>query len=229
MKKILVALMALTLVGVYSCEKDPEENNNNGTPTPIEDTTSTPQDTTSTPQDTTSTPQDTTSTTAETFIGNWDLAFAEDATVHLTATFSEMAQSYMQMENVDEDISLLYRSMGFEITEAGNNQVTIVGSITLELMDGVDPVTFDFTTTGTITDNGLVIETAQIDNTFEYMQAITINLSGSVEFAQPTPLPEDGILSVVISSLNVTGSDASNMIVDITLNGTQIHSSGPRF
>ena len=229
MKKIIAVLLALVFVGFYSCKKeDPTPDNNNTTVTPGGGGNGGGQDTISGGggngggQDTTSTP-----TQQESFVGDWDLMFAEGTNVHLTADFSDIA-GYMGMEDIDHELSIAWTSFRVLIAEAGGNQMTVSGSTSMQLMEGMPAVTFDFTTTGTLTEAGLMIEPAPIDNTFEYLQSINIHLTGTITFAQPTAYPVDGELTMVVNTLSVSGSDTSNSFVDVALSGSQMQATGSR-
>ena len=200
MKKIIFALLALAVVALYSCEKEndtPSGNNstNQGGDTP-------------TPSDTIVTPPAPT----KTFYGDWDLMFQDGSNAHVSAVFNETLIALLQSQsvnigNVDTNVSLTGSALGFLVEQASGNQVTITGSVSIDILHQWvgQPVTFSFTTTGTIGANGLTIQPAQIGETIEVM-TVPINLTGTITFSQPTALPVDGNLTVDISSLVLNGT-----------------------
>ena len=220
MKKIIFALLALAVVGLYSCEKEndtPSGNNstNQGGDIP-------------TPSDTTVTPPAPT----ETFYGDWNLVFVEGASLHYNLVTESAIQSIIpSMEN---DMSLAGNVWDLTIEQASGTQVNVTGSVSIDLgFQGVPAIPLSFQTTGTITNDGLNINPAEINQSITAMNVIPVDLTGTVTFVQPTALPVDGNLTVTIATLDVNGvGEASFGTVSggltLTVNGTQLQATGPR-
>lgn len=211
MKKILYVLLALAVVSLYSCKKENiDDSTNTTTQTPGGGGNGGGQDTTSTP------------TQHESFVGDWELMFAEGTNVHLVVDFND----FLPMGDINNDISMESTPFNVSIAELGNNRMSVTGSVTVQLMSAL-PVTFDINTTATLTESGLMIDPAPIEKTVEVM-SMNVSLVGTATFAQPTAFPEGGVLTLVISSLDVTSNDSGTSMIGVVLNGTQLQASGSR-
>ena len=173
----------------------------------------------------------------ETFPGHWAMMFEDGAMVHMTVTFSATLTALAQLAgytlpNLDDDMSMggLPITLLIEQDATDENLMHLTGQIIMQLSQEGDPVNFDFVTTGTLTATGLVIEPANISNQFEVPlmdpMSANITMTGTVTFVQPTEFPEDGLLTVVIASLDLSGTDANGMIETLEISGTQLPASG---
>lgn len=216
MKKIIVALMALAAVGLYSCEKDNQEQSGNTS--------------TQTPGGEDPTPQDPQSLTMDSFVGVWNLMFVENATIHYNLVPDAAIQSVISpMEN---DIVLDGNQWNLDIQKVSESQVTVTGSVSIDLgFQGVPAIPLSFETTGTVTDDGLIIDQAEINQSIMAMNVIPIDLTGTVNFAQPTAKPDEGNLTVVISSISVNGVGEASFGtfsggLTLSVSGSQMKSNG---
>ena len=210
MKRILVALMALMLVGMVSCKKEKDDTQQGSTTT-----TTTPQGGGGQEP-----------VVHESFVGDWNLVFSETSSVHLVVDFGTMAETMLQMQDIDREISFAGKPMALTITDAGNGRMTVSGSLDIQLTDSFDPVTLPFSTTATLTDSGLNIDPAVVEHSVD-LSLFSVDLSGTVTFEQPTAFPDSGELTLVISNFTV-GSDASSTYLTMTASGEQLQAVGTR-
>ena len=220
MKKFIVALMAIAMVGFFSCQKEEPTPDGNGTNTEAPGGNPTPSDTTVTPSP------------AETFYGEWGLVFEENATLHYNLATDAAIQSFVpSMEN---DMVLDGNQWSMLIEQATGSQVDITGTVSIDLgFQGVPAIPLSFQTTGTVSDNGLTIDPAEINSSIMAMNVIPVDLTGTITFVQPTALPVDGVLTVVMDSLDIDGVGQASfgqisggLTLDVT--GSKLKSAGAR-
>lgn len=164
-------------------------------------------------------------TIAETFDGEWNLAMGAEDSVHTMITpdaTMHMLLNYLGMdfEDVDENVSVAGTLIPVTIEPAAGNQMNVTGSFDMAMYGVDDPVTFHFSTTGTVTSNGMNIEPATINETVRIMNAMDIDYTGTVTFAQPTALPVDGTLTIGIASMNISGYGDTTVNVGIAMTGS---------
>ena len=214
--------MAVALVGLFSCKKENlNDQNQNQTPT---DTTSHGGE----------------PAAVNPFVGTWDLMFVDGASVHMTVTFSETLRLALQMagqdsilnylQDMDQDVSMEGTVMAFDVAEGTGGNMSITGSMTVNLGMG-DPVTFSFTTTATYANGTMSIAPAEISETITVANAVPIDLTGTITFAQPTAAPVEDNLSLMVASMSINGSGTLMGIpnaVAVTVNGSDLPANGPR-
>lgn len=211
--------MAIALVGLFSCKKENlDDQNQNQTPT---DTTSHGGE----------------PAAVNPFLGSWDMMFVEGASVHMTVTFSDLlryalqaAGQEMNLEDMDQDVSMEGTVMAFDVAEGTGGNMAITGSLTVNLGMG-EPVTFSFNTTATYANNTMSIEPAQISETITVANTVPIELNGTITFTQPTAAPVEDNLSLEVASLSINGSGTLMGITDavaVTVNGTNLPANGTR-
>lgn len=164
-------------------------------------------------------------TIAETFDGEWNLAMGAEDSVHTMITpdaTMHMLLNYLGMdfEDVDENVSVAGTLIPVTIEPAAGNQMNVTGSFDMAMYGVDDPVTFHFSTTGTVTSTGMNIEPATINETVRIMNAMDIDYTGTVTFAQPTALPVDGTLTIGIASMNISGYGDTTVNVGIAMTGS---------
>ena len=177
-------------------------------------------------------------TIAETFDGEWNLAMGAEDSVHTMITPDATMHTLltalgMDFEDVDENVSVAGTLVPVTIEPAAGNQMNIIGSFDMAMYGVDDPVTFHFSTTGTVTSTGMNIEPATINETVRIMNAMDIDYTGTVTFAQPTALPVDGTLTIGIASMNISGYGDTTVYmmtgsVSISMVGTDLTASGSR-
>lgn len=174
----------------------------------------------------------------EGFEGEWNLEMGTEDSVHTTITLNQTLHTILTMlgqniEDVDEEVSVAGTQVPVTIAQGAGNQMNISGSFDM-MMYGVDePVTFHFNTTGTVTENGMNIETANISESVAIMGSMNIDYTGTVSFEQPTELPEDGVLTIGIASMNITGYGDTVIMgqtgtVNISMTASDIEAAGMR-
>ena len=175
----------------------------------------------------------------EGFEGDWNLEMGDEDSVHTTITMNStlhMVLPYVighDIDDVDEDVSVAGTQVPVTIEQGAGNQMNISGNFDM-MMYGVDePVTFHFNTTGTVTENGMNIETANISESVAIMGTMNIDYTGTVSFEQPTELPEDGVLTIGIASMNITGYGDTVIYgqtgtVNISMTASDIEATGMR-
>lgn len=164
-------------------------------------------------------------TIAETFDGEWNLAMGAEDSVHTMITPDATMHTLlnylgMDFEDVDENVSVAGTLVPVTIEPAAGNQMNVTGSFDMAMYGVDDPVTFHFSTTGTVTSTGMNIEPATINETVRIMNAMDINYTGTVTFAQPTALPVDGTLTIGIASMNISGYGDTTVNVGIAMTGS---------
>lgn len=164
-------------------------------------------------------------TIAETFDGEWNLAMGAEDSVHTMITPDATMHTLlnylgMDFEDVDENVSVAGTLVPVTIEPAAGNQMNVTGSFDMAMYGVDDPVTFHFSTTGTVTSNGMNIEPATINETVRIMNAMDIDYTGTVTFAQPTALPVDGTLTIGIASMNISGYGDTTVNVGIAMTGS---------
>ena len=178
----------------------------------------------------------------ESFIGNWALNMSETDSVHMVITPDQGMHTLLQfvgydIEDVDENVSIAGTVVPVSIEPATGDQVNVTGSFDMNMYGVDEPVTFNFATTGTLSNNTLTIEPASINETVRIMDAMPIDYTGSVVFVQPTALPVDGNLTLGIASLDINGYGDTTVSmggytmsgsVTISMTGSQLHATGPR-
>ena len=175
----------------------------------------------------------------EGFEGDWNLEMGDEDSVHTTITMNStlhMVLPYVighDIDDVDEDVSVAGTQVPVTIEQGAGNQMNISGNFDM-MMYGVDePVTFHFNTTGTVTENGMNIEPANISESVAIMGTMNIDYTGTVSFEQPTELPEDGVLTIGIASMNITGYGDTVIYgqtgtVNISMTASDIEATGMR-
>ena len=172
--------------------------------------------------------------TDEGFVGEWNLTMAADAQIHRTVTLDATLHTmlgYMgrDMDDIDEDASIANAPMPVTIEQAAGDQVNVSGSFSVELMDGIDPITFDFSTTGTLSASGLSIEPADLTQSITLLGTMPVDLTGTATFVQPTALPENGILTLEIASLDVNGTGSlMGGTATLSITGSDLQASGAK-
>lgn len=174
---------------------------------------------------------------AETFDGEWNLALGTEDSVHTTITLDATLHTMLQamgqdMDDVDEDVSIAGTEVPVTIEAAGGNQMNITGSFDMGMIGSTDPVTFHFNTTGTLTNEGMVIAPATISETATIM-GMDIDYTGTVTFAYPTELPVAGVLTLEIEELDIDGYGEISLYgmtgtVTIDMLGNDLTASGSR-
>jgi len=164
-------------------------------------------------------------TIAETFDGEWNLAMGAEDSVHTMITPDATMHTLltalgMDFEDVDENVSVAGTLVPVTIEPAAGNQMNVTGSFDMAMYGVDDPVTFHFSTTGTVTSTGMNIEPATINETVRIMNAMDIDYTGTVTFAQPTALPVDGNLTIGIASMNISGYGDTTVNVGIAMTGS---------
>lgn len=164
-------------------------------------------------------------TIAETFDGEWNLAMGAEDSVHTMITPDATMHTLlnylgMDFEDVDENVSVAGTLVPVTIEPAAGNQMNVTGSFDMAMYGVDDPVTFHFSTTGTVTSTGMNIEPATINETVRIMNAMDIDYTGTVTFAQPTALPVDGTLTIGIASMNISGYGDTTVNVGIAMTGS---------
>ena len=177
-------------------------------------------------------------TIAETFDGEWNLAMGAEDSVHTMITPDATMHTLltalgMDFEDVDENVSVAGTLVPVTIEPAAGNQMNVTGSFDMAMYGVDDPVTFHFSTTGTVTSTGMNIEPATINETVRIMNAMDIDYTGTLTFAQPTALPVDGTLTIGIASMNISGYGDTTVYmmtgsVSISMVGTNLTASGSR-
>ena len=168
------------------------------------------------------------------FVGEWSLTMANNAQIHRTVTLDATLHTMLgyvgrDMDDVDEDASLADTPMPVTIEQGAGDQMNVSGSFSVELMTGLDPITFDFATTGTLSTNGLSIDPADLTQSITLMGLMPVNLTGTVTFVQPTALPENGVLTLEIASLDVDGSGTyMGGTATMSIDGTSLQASGTK-
>lgn len=175
----------------------------------------------------------------EGFEGEWNLEMGDEDSVHTTITMNStlhMVLPYVighDIDDVDEEVSVAGTQVPVSIEQGAGNQMNISGNFDM-MMYGVDePVTFHFSTTGTVTENGMNIEPANISESVAIMGTMNIDYTGTVTFEQPTELPEDGVLTIGIASMNITGYGDTVIYgqtgtVSISMTASDIEATGMR-
>lgn len=175
---------------------------------------------------------------SETFEGEWNLVMGQNDSVHTTITLNQTLHTILGMlgqdiADVDENVSVAGTQVPVTIEQGAGNQMNISGNFDM-MMYGVDePVTFHFNTTGTVTENGMNIETANISESVAIMGSMNIDYTGTVTFEQPTELPEGGALTIGIASMNITGYGDTVIMgqtgtVNISMTASDIEAAGMR-
>lgn len=168
------------------------------------------------------------------FPGDWNMAFAEGEEIHMTLTLSPilhiaLAAQGQDIEDVDTMMSASAIPVFVTIEQASGDQYNVFGSFDMELGALAEPIQFHFNTTGTLSAGGLSIEPANISESINLMEALPLEFSGTVSFVQPTALPSEGVLTIVIASLNIDGDGSVSGVpnaIAVTLDGSQLHASG---
>lgn len=170
---------------------------------------------------------------ADGFPGEWNMAFSDGDELHMTVTLSPTLHMMLQMQGSDmDDIDTTTSAAGIPvfvtIEQGSGDQYTVSGSFDMEFGSFMDAIPFHFNTTGTLGANGLSIEPATISETVNLMGQLPLEFTGTVTFAQPTALPTDGVLTIVMSSLalNGTGNFIGTDDIVVTLNGEDLHAVG---
>ncbi|MCR4811247.1 MAG: T9SS type A sorting domain-containing protein [Bacteroidales bacterium] len=170
---------------------------------------------------------------ADGFPGEWNMAFSDGDELHMTVTLSPTLHMMLQMQGSDmDDIDTTTSAAGIPvfvtIEQGSGDQYTVSGSFDMEFGSFMDAIPFHFNTTGTLDANGLSIEPATISETVNLMGQLPLEFTGTVTFAQPTALPTDGVLTIVMSSLalNGTGNFIGTDDIVVTLNGEDLHAVG---
>ena len=176
--------------------------------------------------------------TDEGFPGNWNLAMAENDSVHMTITPDAMMHTLLgyvgqDIDDVDENVSVAGTLIPVSIQETTANVVNVTGSFDMAMYGVTDPVTFHFATTGTVSTTGLSIEPADIYESVQVMGGMNIDYTGTITFVQPTAEPENGTLSIQIASLNITGYGDTTIMgmtgsVSIGMTASMLHASGTK-
>jgi len=172
--------------------------------------------------------------TDEGFVGEWNLTMAAGAQIHRTVTLDATLHTMLgyagrDIDDIDEDASIASAPMPVTIEQGTGDQVNVSGTFSVELMDGIDPISFDFATTGTVSSNGLAIEPADLTQSITLLGAMPVNLTGTVTFVQPTELPENGVLTLEIASLDVDGTGTMmGGTATMSITGTDIQASGTK-
>ncbi|MCR4811248.1 MAG: fibronectin type III domain-containing protein [Bacteroidales bacterium] len=175
---------------------------------------------------------------SETFEGEWNLVMGQNDSVHTTITLNQTLHTILGMlgqdiADVDENVSVTGTQVPVTIEQGAGNQMNISGNFDM-MMYGVDePVTFHFNTTGTVTENGMNIEPANISESVAIMGTMNIDYTGTVTFEQPTELPEGGVLTIGIASMNITGYGDTVIYgqtgtVSISMTASDIEATGMR-
>ena len=164
-------------------------------------------------------------TIAETFDGEWNLAMGAEDSVHTMITPDATMHTLlnylgMDFEDVDENVSVAGTLVPVTIEPAAGNQMNVTGSFDMAMYGVDDPVTFHFSTTGTVTSTGMTIAPATINETVRIMNAMDIDYTGTLTFAQPTALPVDGTLTIGIASMNISGYGDTTVNVGIAMTGS---------
>lgn len=215
MKKLIVCLMALSLVAFYSCKKEEVEPDGN-TNTPTNNGGNNGGNNNQDPDDPNNPGGNTNQSVADMFAGTWNIT-ADASNAHMTA---QILSGYVG--NIDTTMNLNGVPLVMTITKVSETQVTLAGSI--EVLDGF---VLDFNTTGTITDAGMTVEPVDISGTTdvpipdgiipEQYQSIagmllnddgtiTINYTGTFIINNPVAIPQDGVMNFT-ASLTAEGSD----------------------
>lgn len=175
---------------------------------------------------------------SETFEGEWNLVMGQNDSVHTTITLNQTLHTILgilgqDIADVDENVSVAGTQVPVTIEQGAGNQMNISGNFDM-MMYGVDePVTFHFSTTGTVTENGMNIEPANISESVAIMGTMNIDYTGTVTFEQPTELPEGGVLTIGIASMNITGYGDTVIYgqtgtVSISMTASDIEAAGMR-
>lgn len=177
-------------------------------------------------------------TMAETFDGEWNLAMGAEDSVHTMVTPDATMHTLLQylgmdFEDIDEEVSVAGTLVPVTIEPASGDQMNVSGSFDMAMYGVDDPVTFHFNTTGTVTSTGMTIAPATINETVRIMNAMNIDYTGTVTFAQPTALPVDGTLTIGIASMNISGYGDTTVYmmtgsVSISMVGTDLTASGTK-
>lgn len=177
-------------------------------------------------------------TVAEGFDGEWNLAMGAEDSVHTMITPDATMHTLLQylnmdFEDIDENVSVAGTLVPVTIEPASGDQMNISGSFDMAMYGVDDPVTFHFNTTGTVTSTGMTIAPATISETVRIMNAMNIDYTGTVTFAQPTALPVDGTLTIGIASMNISGYGDTTVYmmtgsVSISMVGTDLTASGTK-
>ena len=173
------------------------------------------------------------------FVGNWDLVLSENDEMHMTVVFDQMLHMLLAMQgsdidDIDTTSSVAGMPVPLTIEQGEGDQLNVSGSFDLEVDEGFDPIRLHFSTTATQTANGMTVEPATIDEMVDMMDEMTFHFTGTMTFAQPTALPQDGILTLEIASLDIAGVSSIEVAagvsanVNVGIDATQLHAVGQK-
>lgn len=249
MKKLIICLLALSLVALYSCKKEEVEPNGSG-PTPTNNNGGNNNNGGGNNGGNNNNGGDnggnngggTQQSIADQFMGQWNLATT--TTAHITGNVLEGIYS------IDSMMSITDATLSLSIAKVSETQVTITGSLQL-----LPSATFNFTTTGTISEAGMAIPPVELSGTyglpvpagmgnllagvglpvniFNADGSVDVNYTGTLTFNNPIAIPSNGVMTVN-SSLITDGSRGINMVIRqinilvATLDANAITSTGSR-
>lgn len=251
MKKIFYVLLALAVVSLYSCKKEPIDDSTN--------TTNTPGGTTHTPgggqgggnqggNEPGGNEPGGDQPSAADFVGQWNMELYGNSVAHVTVTVNPILSGVLSMigqevpfSDMDEDVSFAGTPITLSIAQGTGTQMTVSGTITLDLNErmgiAVDPMDFPFSTTAVYTETGLMIQNATISESVPFMTIGTMALEGTISFGQRTGFPTDGVLDVTIASLEINGTGSLTVPVigqeipnaaTVAVNGSQMTAHGAK-
>lgn len=247
MKKIVFVILALAVVGLYSCKKENVEEGNTTTTTntggnqgggnqPGGGGGNQPGDD--------PTPQ----RTADEFVGQWNMELYGNSNAHVVVTVNPILSTALSaigqelaFGDMDEIVSFAGTPMAMSISQGSGSQMTVSGTITLDLNSSmgidVDPFDVSFNTTAVFTENGLMIQPATISESVPFMTMGTMALDGQITFEQQTGFPTDGVLDVTIATLDINGVGTVTIpligqeipnAATVTVNGEQLKAHGTK-
>lgn len=215
MKKIVLAILALAVVGLYSCKKENvDEGNNTTTTTPGGNQGGGNQPGGGGGQQPGDDP--TPQRTSDEFVGQWNMELYGNSNAHVVVTVNPLLSTGLAMigqelafGDMDEIVSFAGTPMTLSIAQGSGSQMTVSGTITLDLNASmgieVDPIDVSFNTSAVFTENGLMIQAATISESVPFMTIGTMALDGQITFDQQTGFPTDGVLDVTIATLHIDG------------------------
>lgn len=255
MKKIIYVLLALAVVSLYSCKKEPIDDSTNTTTTP--GGTNTPGGGQGGGNQGGNEPGGNepggnepggNQPSAADFVGLWNMELYGNSVAHVTVTVNPILSGVLSMigqevpfSDMDEDVSFAGTPMTLSIVQGSGTQMTVSGTITLDLNErmgiAVDPMDFSFNTTAVYTETGLMIQNATISESVTFMTTGTMALEGTISFGQRTGFPTDGVLEVTLASLEINGTGSLTVPVigqeipnaaTVAVNGTQMTAHGTK-